>query len=145
MGSITVKRLGVEDLGLLVGVSEGLFDRPIDPVQAAAFLRDPLHELLLAFDGDNAVGMVSANVMLHPDKEPAMFINEVGTRDGWLRQGIATRLTERMIEIARERGCVGVWLGTEADNAAAIGLYRKLGGDEVQGVYFGWDGALDAE
>lgn len=138
-----IRRLGIADLPVLLAVREGLFDLPIDPVQAEAFLRDPLHEILLAFDGDTAVGMVTGTVLLHPDKEPCMFINEVGTRDGWLRRGIALDLTNRMIEIARERGCDGVWLGTETDNAPALGLYRKLGGDEVQGVYFGWDGALD--
>lgn len=138
-----IRRLGIADLPVLLAVREGLFDLPIDPVQAEAFLRDPLHEIVLAFDGDMAVGMVTGTVLLHPDKEPCMFINEVGTRDGWLRRGIALDLTNRMIEIARERGCDGVWLGTETDNAPALGLYRKLGGDEVQGVYFGWDGALD--
>jgi len=145
MDEIEIRQLMVEDLPLLLDVSEGLFDLPIDAEQAEAFLRDPLHELVLAFERGLAVGMVSGTVLLHPDKEPSMFINEVGTRDGWTRRGIASALTERMLEIARARGCDGVWLGTEADNAAAIGLYRKLGGDEVQGVYFGWDGALDAE
>lgn len=140
---IVFKEVGPEDLALLLSVREGVFDNPIDPVQADAFLRDPLHELVLAFAGDLAVGMVSANVLLHPDKPPSMFINEVGTRDGWTRRGVATGLIGAMIGIARARGCKGVWLGTEKDNAPALALYRSLGADEVPGVNFGWDGALD--
>ena len=62
-----------------------------------------------------------------------------------LRQGIGTAVTEKLFEIARARGCQGIWLGTEVDNAPALALYRKLGGDEMTGVYFGWDGAFDAE
>lgn len=140
--TITLRRLGPDDLGMLLAVPEGLFDEPMDPVQAAAFLNDPLHECILAYDGDLAVGMATGLVMLHPDKPPAMFINEVGTCDTHLRRGIATAVTQSLIYIARIRGCEGVWLGTETDNAAALGLYRSMGGDEVAGVYFGWDDAL---
>ena len=48
----------------------------------------------------------------------------------------------RLMEAARARGCKGIWLGTEPDNAAALGLYRSLGGDEVSFVGFGWDDAF---
>jgi aminoglycoside 6'-N-acetyltransferase I len=128
---------------LLLSVPEGLFDGPIDPVQAEAFLNDPGHVIVLAFAGDLAVGMATGTVLLHPDKPPAMFVNEVGVRDAWLRRGIGKAVTEHLFAIARARGCEGIWLGTEHDNSAALALYRSLGGDEVKGVYFGWDGALD--
>lgn len=140
---ITFRSLGLHDLPLLMAVPKGLFDNPIDPAQAAAFLTDPRHELVLAFEGDLAVGMASGTVLLHPDKPPAMFVNEVGVRDSHHRQGIGKAVTQELFTIARARGCKGIWLGTEADNAPALALYRKLGGDELQGFYFGWDGALD--
>lgn len=142
---ITFRSLGPDDLPLLMAVPDGLFDNPIDPAQAAAFLASPLHELVLAFDGNMAVGMASGTVLLHPDKRPAMFVNEVGVREGFLRRGIGTAVTQELFAIARARGCDGIWLGTDSDNAPALALYRKLGGDEVQGVYFGWDGALDTD
>jgi len=78
---ITIRALGPEDLVLLVAVPEGLFDEPVDPVQAAAFLADPMHEIVLALGGDLAVAMATGTVVLHPDKPPSMFVNEVGTRD----------------------------------------------------------------
>lgn len=140
--TIMVRTLGPDDLATLMAVPEGLFDAPIDLIQARAFLADPLHVLVLAFDGDFAVGMASGTILLHPDKPPAMFINEVGTRDSHLRRGIGTQVTQALIALARTKGCKGVWLGTEADNVAALGLYRSMGGDEVSGVYFGWDDAL---
>ena len=141
--NITFLHLGPADLDALLAVPEGLFDNPVDNEQAEAFLNDPLHELVLAYDGDLAVGMASGTVLLHPDKQPSMFVNEVGVRDGWLKRGIGKAVTERMFAIARARGCIGIWLGTETDNEAALALYRSLGGDEVLGVYFGWDGAFD--
>ena len=140
--TITLKRLGPDDLETLLAVRDGLFDEPMRPDQARAFLDDPLHECVLAFDGDLAVGMATGVVMLHPDKPPAMFINEVGTRDGYLRRGIGTAVTERMIAIGRARGCQGIWLGTEDDNVAALGLYRSMGAAAVPGVFLGWDDAF---
>lgn len=138
----TIRRLGPEDLELLIGIQPGLFDNPVDPDQARAFLENPLHHIIMAFAGIEAVSFASATVLLHPDKPPTMFINEVGTRDEWQRRGLATRVTRAMIDHGRALGCDGVWLGTETDNAAAIALYRSLNADAVDGIYFGWDDAL---
>lgn len=137
-----IVEIGPAEIDLLLAVTPDLFDEDIRPDQAHAFVNDPNCLLLLAYDGDLAVGMVSASILLHPDKPPALFINEVGTRDSHQRQGIATALTERMIAMGRERGCQGIWLGTEPDNEPALALYRKLGGEEQVIVGFGWDDAL---
>jgi ribosomal protein S18 acetylase RimI-like enzyme len=139
---IQIRALGPRDIDLLLAVPPGLFDNDLRPDQSAAFLADPANLVLLAYDGDLAVGMATATILLHPDKAPALFVNEVGTRDSHLRQGIATALMEQLFAMARARGCQGIWLGTEPANTAALGLYRKLGGDEVPFVGFGWDDAL---
>ena len=140
--TITLRHLGPDDFDCLMKVPEGLFDEAMDPVQARAFLDDPLHECVLAFSDDLAVGMATGTVLLHPDKPPAMFINEVGVRDEFQRRGIGRRVTEKLMDIARARGCEGIWLGTEKDNTAALALYRSMDGDEVDGVYFGWDDGI---
>jgi ribosomal protein S18 acetylase RimI-like enzyme len=142
---ITFRHLGPDDLEMLLAVPEGLFDEPLDPAQSRAFLNDPHHEIVLAYAGDLAVGMATGTVLLHPDKPPSMFVNEVGVREDWQRRGIGAAVTTSLFRIARRRGCKGIWLGTEADNEAALALYRKLGGVELQGSYFGWDGALDSD
>lgn len=139
---ITFRHLGPDDLPLLLAVPEGVFDNPVDAGQAAAFLADPLHDIVLAYAGDQAVGMATGTVLLHPDKPPAMFVNEVGVREDWQRRGIGRALMERLIEVARARGCKGIWLGTEPDNDAALALYRSMGGDEEAFIGFGWDDAL---
>ena len=140
--TITLRHLGPDDFDRLMKVPEGLFDEPMDPVQARAFLDDPLHECVLAYVGDLAVGMATGTVLLHPDKPPAMFINEVGVRDEYQRRGIGRLVSERLMDVARARGCEGIWLGTETDNTAALALYRSMDGDEVDGVYFGWDDGI---
>jgi aminoglycoside 6'-N-acetyltransferase I len=139
---ITFRTLGPSDLDLLLSVRDGLFDNAVDPAQAAAFLNDPLHEIVVALAGPDVVGFASGTVFLHPDKAPSMFVNEVGVRDEWQRQGIGKAVTERLFAVARERGCEGIWLGTEPDNVPALALYRSMGGEEAVFVGFGWDDAL---
>ena len=142
--TITLRHLGPDDLEVLLSVKEGLFDQQIRPDQAAAFLADPLHEIVLGFDGAQVVGMASGLIMLHPDKAPAFFVNEVGVRDDYQRRGIAKRLCARLLQIARDRGCEGIWLATETDNIPARALYWSLDARETDGiVVYDWDGAMD--
>jgi len=138
----TIRPIGPDELDVLLCVEAGLFDNAIDPEQARLFLDDPSNQLICAFDGADMVGMVTATVLRHPDKPPALFINEVGVRDSHQRRGIAKRMTRTVIESARENGIKGVWLATEPDNVAALALYRSLKGEEMNCVAFGWDGAL---
>lgn len=142
MQGIVIREIHLAEIDLLLAVTPGLFDAEIRPDQSLAFLSDPSNLLFLAHDGDLAVGMASATILRHPDKPPALFVNEVGTRDSHLRQGIATALMEKLLATGRARGCQGIWLGTETDNDAALGLYRNLGGEEMPFVGFGWDDAF---
>lgn len=140
---ITFHHLGPDDLALLLAVREGLFDNAIDPLQARAFLNDPGHLIVLALSGDEAVGMATGTVLLHPDKPPALFVNEIGVREDWQRRGIGREMTGRLFDAARARGCRGIWLGTEPENVPALALYRSMNGDERTFVGFSWEGAFD--
>ncbi len=142
--TITVEILGPDGFARLMAVPDGLFDYPMRPDQARAFLADPLHICVLAFAGDVAVGMATGMIMLHPDKPPAFFVNEVGVQDEYRRQGIGRQVTAKLMEVARARGCKGIWLATETDNVAARALYRALDARETDGiVVYDWDGAMD--
>ncbi len=132
-----------EDLKVLLAAPGDLFDHPVDAAQAAAFLADPGHMIVVGFVGGEVAGFASATVLLHPDKPPACFVNEVGVREPHRRRGVGKAVCAALFAEARGRGCRGIWLGTEPDNAPALALYRALGGDERGFVGFGWDGGLD--
>jgi ribosomal protein S18 acetylase RimI-like enzyme len=132
--TITLRVLGPDDLDVLVGVDEGLFDNAILSDQARAFLDDPLHQIVLAFAGDHVVGMATGIEMYHPDKPPAFFIAEVGVRDAYQRQGIAKRLCDALTQVAKARGCDGIWVATDSDNGPARALYASLGARETGDV-----------
>ncbi|HUV33165.1 MAG TPA: GNAT family N-acetyltransferase [Devosiaceae bacterium] len=121
---IRVSRDG--DAAVLGNVSPDVFDNAIKPELAEAYLAEPLFHLVVALDGDKVVGMASGLVHFHPDKQPEFLVNEVGVDDAYLRRGIGTRLMSAILEAARGAGCREVWLGTEAANAVALGLYRSI-------------------
>lgn len=144
-GSIRVVVLGPADAGVLERVADGVFDHAIRPEQAAAFLDDPRHQLVVAVSDGVVVGMVSAVEYFHPDKPPALWINEVGVAPTHHRRGIGRRLMERMLEVARERGWDPVWVGTEIDNVAARGLYEATGAKVVCDRYVEYEWNPDGD
>jgi aminoglycoside 6'-N-acetyltransferase I len=139
------RRLTRADLDLLISTPEGLFDNPVDGERAKDFLESRLHHLFMILQDGVGVSFASGTVLLHPDKDPSLFINEVGTRDSHQRQGLATQVTQALIDHARATGCDGIWLGTEPDNTAARALYRRLGGTEKTFTGYAWDGAFDPD
>lgn len=134
--------LGPETAHLLDGAD--VFDNQVDPVQLAAFVTDSGHEMVFAMTGARVVGMASGTVLLHPDKQPLFFINEVGVNEDMRNRGIGTVLSKKLMELARGKGYQGIWLATETDNVEARALYRKLDARETEAVVvYDWDGAMD--
>ncbi|GID94942.1 GNAT family N-acetyltransferase [Amorphoplanes digitatis] len=129
----------VEDAAAVHSAAD-LFDEP--PLAAATerFLASPDHHLLFAYDGDRAVGMISGVEMTHPDKGTEMFVYELGVAPAARLQGIGAALVRALADLARERGCYGMWVGTETDNEAAQATYRRAGAtEEAPFVLLNWD------
>ena len=140
--TVTFHRLAEQNAELLSDAD--VFDHATDPAQLARFVADPGHEMVVATIGGKVIGFASGTLLLHPDKKPAFFVNEVGVNEGFRQRGIATALCERLFTIARSLGCKGIWLATETDNTAARALYHRLDARETEeGVVYDWDGAMD--
>jgi aminoglycoside 3-N-acetyltransferase I len=118
-----------------------LFDGPPLAEATRDFLQREGHHLLFAYDDDGrAVGMISGVETIHPDKGTEMFVYELGVAPAARLQGVGTALVRALAELARERGCYGMWVGTESDNAAAQRTYRKAGADaEEPFLLLNWD------
>ena len=128
---------------LLTGAK--VFDNPVSEEQLAAFVADCGHKMVFATSGEKVVGMASGTVLLHPDKQPAFFINEVGVVEDRRCLGIGTRLVKMLLAEARRSGCQGIWLATETDNVEARALYAKLEARLTESVVvYDWDGAIGA-
>ncbi len=144
--TVKIRALGADDIAFLENVPEGVFDFPVIPEQARAFLASDNHRIVVALRDARVVGMATGVILLHPDKAPVLHVSEVGVHEDFQRQGIGRRLMKSLMNSARRDGIEGVWLATEADNEAARGLYRALGGRETGGiVVFDWGGVMDED
>ena len=124
----TIRRMGPGDEAIVLA-GGGLFDDAPTPEWTADFLASPGHHLLMALDGDRAIGFVSCVEMVHPDKGRELFLYELGVAEGHRRSGVGRGLVDAALELARELGCYGAWTATEDDNAAALATYRSAGAE----------------
>jgi GNAT superfamily N-acetyltransferase len=139
VGSIAIKLLGPGDESLVEAGAE-LFDDPPIPEQTRAFLASERDLLWFALAEGRPVGFVSANVLLHPDKLPHLFVNELATAESHRRRGIATRLMQSVVDFGRERALWPVWVAAEGDDDQAQAFYRSLSGKTERGaVVFEWE------
>lgn len=121
-----VRRLGPQDAALLDRAAALFDDVPRDDA-TTRFLASEDHHLLLALEGDEPIGFVTGIELTHPDKGTEMFLYELGVAEAARGRGTGTALVEALAALARERGCRGMWVLTDDDNAAAIATYRRAG------------------
>ena len=126
MRGVDIRRLGTEDLHAALSLGH-LLDGPPRPDATQRFLASPIHHLLVAYVDGHPAGFVTGVELTHPDKGTEMFLYELGVEEAFRRRGIGRQLTEALATLARERGCHGMWVGTEPDNAAALATYRAAG------------------
>ena len=123
---VDIRRLGRDDEQAVLAA--GLFDDPPDPDATRRFLGETNHHLLIAYDAAGTpVGFVSGVETTHPDKGTEMFLYELGVDEAARRRGVGRALVDALAQLARERGCYGMWTGTESVNEAALATYRSAG------------------
>jgi ribosomal protein S18 acetylase RimI-like enzyme len=130
--------MGPGDEGRVTEAAE-LFDNAPQKDAVAKFLADPTHHLIIAYSHGVPVGFVSGVEVTHPDKGTEMFLYELSVEEGHRHHGIGSALVNGLSDVAQARGCYGMWVLADDDNAAAAATYRKAGGDvESQPLLFSW-------
>lgn len=133
-----IERAGSADA---VAAVRPLFDHALRPEAVERFLADPTHHLLIAYNGEpeTAAGFVSGVEMTHPDKGTEMFLYELAVEEASRNQGIGRALVRALADLARERGCYGMWVLTDDGNPAALRAYAAAGAErEPVAVMFSW-------
>ena len=111
-------------------------DTDIITVKEAAarrFLAEEGNHLLIAYEEDQPAGFVSGVEVTHPDKGTEMFLYELGVEERFQRRGVGRALVERLTEVAWQRGCYGMWVVTDGQNAAALATYEGSGAQPERG------------
>jgi aminoglycoside 3-N-acetyltransferase I len=139
-GEMRLRRLGAEDLDVVLGAAE-LFDDPPTAAATGRFLASPTHHIVMSFDDDGVpVGFVSGVETTHPDKGTEMFLYELSVLDRARRRGHGAALVTALREIARERDCYGMFVLTDADNEAALRTYGRAGaGQPTAHLMLDWE------
>jgi ribosomal protein S18 acetylase RimI-like enzyme len=119
-----IRRIAAVEAVLAAG---HLFDAPPRPDATERFLADAGHHLLIAYEDGVPAGMVTGVEMTHPDKGTEMFLYELGVDESFRGRGIGATLVTALADLARERGCYGMWVLTEEGNAAARATYTRAG------------------
>jgi ribosomal protein S18 acetylase RimI-like enzyme len=134
-----IVRVGPDDASL-VDAAVDLFDGPVVEDARDRFLADDRHHLLVALVDGTPVGFVSGVETTHPDKGTEMLLYELSVGDEQRRRGIGSDLVRALAALAAERGCYGMWVLTDDDNAAALATYRRAGAAvESRHVMFSWE------
>ena len=132
MGELRIARLGPRDEETVIAAAE-LFDASPTDAWTERFLASERHHLLFAVGGDDEpVGFVTGVELTHPDKGTEMFLYELAVHEEHRNRGVGRALVRALADIARDRGCYGMWVLTDDENAAALAAYRAAGAGEPE-------------
>jgi ribosomal protein S18 acetylase RimI-like enzyme len=135
---VEIVRLAEGDDDVVMAMSH-LFDGPAVGEHTRQFLGNDRHHLLIARDGEAVVGFVSGVEMTHPDKGTEMFLYELAVDEPWQRRGVGASLVTALRDLARSRGCYGMWVLTDEDNEAALATYTSTGASRSPQLMLDWD------
>jgi ribosomal protein S18 acetylase RimI-like enzyme len=123
-----------------VALAAPLFDHALRDEAVERFAAEDGHHLLLAIEDDAAAGFVSGVEMTHPDKGTEMFLYELAVAESSRNRGVGRELVVALGDLARERGCYGMWVLTDDGNPAALRAYAAAGGvrETPDSVLFAW-------
>ena len=101
----------------------------LDEQGVKAFLQTPDHNIVVAQTaGGSVVGLASfiyRKNLYHNGL--VCSVEEMVVNWGHQNRGVGSALMEKVLEEARQRGCVAISLATEKDNLAAQRFYRRHG------------------
>jgi GNAT superfamily N-acetyltransferase len=115
-----------------------LFDTPPQLEATQRFLADDRHHLLIGYVDDVPVGMVTGVELTQPDKGSEMFISSLGVAEPYQSGEVGSGLVAVLGDLARERGCSGMWVVTDNLSAAALASYRSGSVPEPGQVVLAW-------
>ncbi|MGB0521635.1 MAG: GNAT family N-acetyltransferase [Flammeovirgaceae bacterium] len=136
---ITIQRIVDFDAAFIQALFEAANEKSVSP--NPEFLKDNRNVLLVAYTEGQACGMLYAYMLTSPHKpHPEMFLYSVDTFEPFRKRGVAVQLIEQLKRVAKEHGCVEMFVMTNNNNKAAMGLYEKTGGvvgnyDDILFVY----------
>jgi [ribosomal protein S18]-alanine N-acetyltransferase len=127
-----IRALDLADLSAIEVIERRAYPTPWSRSMFASELAKPTSICLGAFEGDRLVGYI-----INSRYVDAWHVMNVAVDPDYHHRGIATGLLQRLFELTQDDERRGYTLEVRVTNAAAIGLYEKLG-FEPRGVRRGY-------
>lgn len=103
------------------------------------FLDDPRTFLFVAEDHQGIVGWLYAYELLRPEGRRATLLYELEVLEHARGYGHGRALVEALLDEARARGHMRMWVLTDDDNQAAKRLYAAMGANEISRLMYVWE------
>ncbi len=132
MNQIEYRKLTSEDLPLALAMNRNFREGFAEESSLRAFLSSPDCWLFAAVLENRIVGFAYGYALqrLNTDRK-MLYIHEVGVLDSFQRQGIGTKLMEKLREACEAEKYCKIFLICYQSNAGANALYRKAGGETM--------------
>lgn len=140
---LSVRRAGPPDADLLAGLHRSCFSRAWDAAAMTTFAASPETLCLIGSIGDDAKRTAAGFLIARKAGDEAEILS-FGVAPAYRNKGFGRTLLRTALEVLRASGTRCLFLEVDEDNAAALRLYRSLGGEAVgrrQGYY---EGGADA-
>jgi [ribosomal protein S18]-alanine N-acetyltransferase len=125
-----IVRLGPGDGARLAAAVRALHSEAASAAWLAAFLAQPTHHAVAAFDGEEPVGLAYGYELARVKRDRvALMLYEIDVAPSHRRRGIGRALIEAFRPICAERDADGMWLLTDDGNPGAVRLYTACGGE----------------
>jgi len=127
---LSVRRLGRDDADLARTALRAVYGPELGEPPCEVFLDEPRTHLLVAFDGEQPVGVAYGYELPRLLREgTAMLMYEIEVAPLARRRGAGRALMDRFRTLCDELGLDSMWLLTDDGNPAAQALYRGAGGE----------------
>lgn len=123
---VNIIHINCENIELLNSIAEDVFDKDIDSEFLSNYVKEKNHIMIVALKNSIVVGQVSSVVHRHIDKPMDLYIGNLGVTPSCQRQGIATKLVENVLAVAKKVGCEEIWVAIEPENQQAKCFYTSL-------------------
>ena len=94
-------------------------------------------KLVLAFDGDNAIGLATISLLYPAPRESAqLFIKELFVSRRYQNLGVGKKIMGFIARYAKSKNCCRLDFTVDSDNLNAVQFYQKLGIQKLHTKYY---------
>lgn len=133
--TIVIREAEYRDIDDMADLLYDLFsiekDFTVDPRKQEAGLKillddDGRRQMLVAVEGDDVVGMVTAQKLVSTSEGSMVaLIEDLVVKKEYRRKGIATQLIDEILQWCEREGLIRVQLLTDKNNTIALKFYEK--------------------